>query len=168
MQKELEAEKALVIEKCSRLIKAIDFGMLTTQAEDGSLHSRPMSANGEVGPNGELWFFTYGQSYKVFEAVEHPQCNVTFSDIKNNSYVSVSGVARLSRDKALMASLWKAPLKAWFPEGLDTQDIALLVVTAERLEYWDGPAKPLAQTIELLGAMTGVKVEMGDNKKVTL
>jgi general stress protein 26 len=168
MQSQLEAEKSAVLDKVTRLIKAIDFGMLTTQAEDGSLHSRPMSANGEVGPNGELYFFTYGQSYKVFEAVEHPQCNVSFSDIKNNSYVSVSGIARLVRDKALMAHLWKPELKAWFPQGLETQDIALLQVTPERAEYWDGPSSAVAQTISFLGALTGVEVKIGENKKVTL
>ena len=168
MTNSFKVEQAETLLKVIQLIKKIDFCMLTTQAEDGSLHARPMSVNGEVGPNAELWFFTYGQSYKVFETTEHPQCNVSFSDIQNNTYVSVSGIARLVRDEEKIQQLWKPELKAWFPEGVKTPDIALLSVTPERAEYWDGPGKAISQTIELLSAVTGVRVNLGENKKVTL
>lgn len=57
--------------KLRELVKQIDFCMLTTIAADGSLHSRPMSANGEIELNGDLWFFTYADSAKVAE-VDRP------------------------------------------------------------------------------------------------
>ncbi len=44
------------LEKLVSMIKKIDCGMLTTVAEDGSLHSRPMSENGKVEHDGNLWF----------------------------------------------------------------------------------------------------------------
>jgi general stress protein 26 len=164
----IETEKTAVTAKITRLIKDIGFCMLTTQSEDGSLHSRPMHANANIGPDLELWFFTYGQSYKVFEAVAHPQCSVTFSDIKNNTYVSVSGLARLVRDQDKINMLWKPELKAWFPQGLETPDLALLKVTADRAEYWDGPAAVVTHTISFLGALTGVNVNLNEHAKTTI
>ena len=44
------------LEKLRDLIKDIDFCMLTTVDEDGYLHSRPMSSNGEIDRDGDIWF----------------------------------------------------------------------------------------------------------------
>ena len=51
------------------------------------------------------------------------------------------------RDKA--EQLWSAPLKAWFPDELDTPGLALIKVHAESAEYWEGPSSKVAR---LLGA----------------
>ena len=72
-------------EKLAKMIKDIDFGMLTTQDEDGTLRSRPMSVNRKVDFDGDLWFFTYGNSHKVIEAKKHPQVNVSFADNSSNA-----------------------------------------------------------------------------------
>ena len=45
------------LEKLRDLMKDINFCMLTTLDDDGCLRSRPMSTNGEVEANGDLWFF---------------------------------------------------------------------------------------------------------------
>lgn len=156
------------IQKIARMIKDIDFGMLTTVDENGTLHSRPMSANRNVEFDGDIWFFTYGNSHKVIEAQKNRNVNVSFSDIKGQTYVSLSGTAELVRDKAKIEELWEPILKAWFPEGTETPDIALLKVSAERAEYWDSPGNFLSKTIELVRAMTGQPVEIGENKKVNL
>ena len=46
------------------MIKDIDFCMMTTVDEDGDLRSRAMSVNGDVDPDGDLWFFTGASSPK--------------------------------------------------------------------------------------------------------
>lgn len=154
--------------KLAKLIKDIDIAMLTTEDEDGTLRSRPMSVNGEVDFDGDLWFFTYGHSHKVMEAAQHPQVNVAFSDIKKFNFVSVSGTAELVRDKAKIEELWKPELKAWFPDGVDTPDIALLKINAEKAEYWDSPASPIAHAMALVKVMTGQPADIGENRKVSL
>jgi general stress protein 26 len=156
------------IEKIAKLIKGMDIGMLTTTDEDGSLRSRPMSCNGKVEFDGDIWFFTYGKSHKVEESKKHPQVNVAFSDIKNMKYVSVTGTAQLVRDQAKIDELWLPELKAWFPEGKETPDIALLKVTAHKAEYWDTPNSIIAHTIALFKVATGQPVDVGENKKVNL
>lgn len=164
-----ETERGEDVRKLARMIKDIDFGMLTTVDDDGTLRSRPMSTNGKVEFDGDIWFFTYGSSHKVLEAQHHPQVCVSFSNPKDQSYVSLSGTAELVRDKGKIEELWEPQLKAWFPDGVDTADIALLKVTARRGEYWDAPSSVVAHAVSLVKALaTGKPAQPGENKKVDL
>ena len=160
-------------EKLARLreiIKAVDICMLTTVGDDGSLHSRPMSNNRDVEFDGSLWFFTYGSSHKADEIGTVPQVNASFADPEHHYYVSLSGSAKIVRDRAKIAELWKPVYKAWFPEGIDTPDIALLHVEAERGEYWDGSKGGfIAQAIGMVSALVqGREAGYGENESVDL
>jgi len=112
--------------------------MLTTAAGD-SLRSRPMipCRNGE---DGALWFFTRAGDAKVDEALHQPRVNVSFMDADGNRYVSVSGAAALVRDREKLRELWDERERALFPRGPDDPELALLRVSVERAEIWDGPA----------------------------
>lgn len=163
-------EQTQDVQKLAKLIKDIDLCMLTTREADGQLRSRPMSVNRKVEFDGDMWFFTYGHSHKVMDAEQNPQVNVSFSDMKNNNYVSVSGRAELVRDKDKIKELWLPELKAWFPEGVDTPDIALLKVNAEKAEFWDVPSPLVAQVTALFQSVTGGNKapSVGENKKIDL
>ena len=157
------------VKKIADLIKSIDFGMLTTLDAEGRLHSRPMSSNKEVEFDGDVWFFTYGSSPKVHEIENKPYVNVAFSDPKTQTYVSLSGRAELVRDPEKIKQLWQPSLKAWFPNGVDEPDIALIKVNADQAEYWDSPASPIAHAISLAKvALTGHPDQPGENEKVSL
>ena len=143
--------------------------MLTTIDEDGTLHSRPMSTNGQVESDGTLWFFTYANSHKVTEVEQHQQVNVSFSAPSKQRYVSMSGTAQLVQDRNKIQELWKPELKAWFPNELDEPDIALLKVNVVKAEYWDAPSSWVAHTIGLVKAIaTGEKASSGENEKINL
>jgi len=45
------------IARIAKLMAAMDFCMLTTRTKGGRLHARPMSNNGEVEFDGDVWFF---------------------------------------------------------------------------------------------------------------
>jgi general stress protein 26 len=135
--------------KLREIVKALDICMLTTVDERGDLHSRPMSNNRDVEFDGDLWFFTYGSSHKVDEVGRVPKVNASFADIENQLYVSLTGRAEVVRDRAQIEELWKPELRAWFPEGKETPDIALLKVTVERAEYWDGSQSGENEKLEL-------------------
>lgn len=162
-------ERDRQIEKLRELVKDIEICMLTTIDDDGSLRSRPMSTNGHIEANGDLWFFTNASSHKVNEVDRHQQVNVSFSEPKKQEYVSMSGTAELIQDRNKMQELWKPELKAWFPNELEDPDIALLKVTVEKAEYWDAPAGWVAHTIGLVRSITtGEKGSVGENEKITL
>ena len=157
------------VAKIGELIKDIDFGMLTTVDAEGRLHSRPMSTNKKVKFDGDVWFFTYASTPKVYEIEKKPSVNVAFADPKGQTYVSLSGRAELVRDPAKLKELWTPELKAWFPKGLEEPDIALLKINAEHGEYWDAPASIVAHAISLVKAVTtGSPAHPGENEKVDL
>jgi general stress protein 26 len=157
------------LRKLREIVKAVDICMLTTLDERGELHSRPMSNNREVEFDGDLWFFTYGSSHKVDEVGRVSRVNAAFADIDGQQYASVSGRAEVVRDRAKIEELWQPHLKAWFPEGADTPDIALLKVTAERAEYWDGSQSVVAHAVSLVSALvTGEPAQAGENEKIEL
>jgi len=153
--------------KLKEMIKDIDLCMLTTVDESNDLHSRPMSLNSDVDENGDLWFFTSSNSHKASEIERTPNVNVSFIDTRKQHYVSISGMAELVRDKQKIKELWKPVLKAWFPDGPDQPDVALLKVNVRKAEYWDGPSSTIAQAISFVSAIvTGKQVELGENKKL--
>ena len=154
-------------EKLREMIKDIDLCMLTTVDESDDLHSRPMSLNGDVDEQGNLWFFTSSNSHKASEIERTPNVNVSFIDTDQQHYVSISGDAELVKDKQKIKELWKPVLKAWFPDGPDQPDVALLKVKVKKAEYWDTPSSTIAQAISFVSAIfTGKQVEMGENKKL--
>lgn len=158
------------LQKLRKLVKDIDFAMLTTVDTDGTLHSRPMSTNGDVEFDGDLWFFTYHHSHKVEEITRNPQVNVSFAKPDDQAYVSITGRAQLVRDQAMIDRLWKPSLKAWFPNGKDDPNIALLKVECEKAEFWDSPGSVFAHAISLGKALlTGQPAtDVGENKKLDL
>ena len=157
------------VEKIRSLIKAIDFCMLTTVDEAGKLHSRPMSVNGHVESNGDLWFFTSDKSHKVDEVAARPEVNVAFADPGHQNYVSMAGRAEVVKDRSKIKELWQPHLRAWFPDGPDQPDVALLKVHVDHAEYWDSPSSTVAHVVGLAKSLlTGAPKDVGENKKVNL
>src|SRR5215216_1001461 len=155
------------LQKIRDMVKDIDFCMLTTVDEEGYMHSRPMSANGEIDPNGDIWFFTGVSSHKVSEIAKLPKVNVSFADPENQHYVSISGTAQLVRDRGKIEELWKPEFKMWFPGGKDDPEIALLRVSLEKAEYWDSPSSTIGYALSFVSSLvTGKQPDFGENKKV--
>lgn len=155
------------LQKLREMVKDIDFCMLTTVDENGDLRSRPMSSNGEIDPNGDIWFFTGASSHKVSEIEKLPKVNVSFADPDNQRYVSVTGTAQLIRDRKKIEELWKPEFKMWFPEGKDDPEVALLRVSLEKAEYWDSPSSTIGFALSFVSSLvTGKEADYGENKKL--
>jgi general stress protein 26 len=158
------------VAKLAKLIKGVRVAMLTTVEADGCLRSRPMHTQ-ENYFDGTLWFFTWVDSAKVHE-IEHDQhVNLSYADPSEQVYVSVSGRARLVRDRAKIEELWNPVHKAWFPQGVDDPNIGLLRVDVEKAEYWDSPSSKVVQLIGFTKAMLTGKAygeEAADHRKVNL
>lgn len=159
---------AEAFKKLGELIDGIQFAMLTSVSQEGTLHSRPMATQ-QVEFDGDLWFFTGASTEKVGEVQHEHQVNVAYADPQNQRYVSVAGTARLVRDQAKIKELWKPALKAWFPKGLDDPDLALLKVEVASAEYWDSPSSTVAQVVGFAKALvTGQRAQMGENEQLKL
>lgn len=156
------------IRKLGEMIRDIKVAMLTTAEPDGTLRSRPMMMQ-DVEFDGDLWFFTAASSPKVQEVQQVNQVNVSFAAPDKQRYVSVSGRASLVRDGRKIKELWNPLFKAWFPDGLDDPDLALLKVSVDQAEYWDSPSGKMVAIAGFAKALvTGERMEGGENQKLDL
>ena len=154
--------------KLTELIEDIRIAMLTTAMPDGMLRSRPMATQ-QTESDGDLWFFTQASAAKAAEIRTNPHVNVSYASPRENRYVSVSGTATLVRDRKKMEELWDQLYKAWFPQGLEEPDLALLRVDIERAEYWDAPSGTMAEIAGLLKVpATRGPSAAGENEKIDL
>lgn len=163
-----QQDRAEGIRKLAEMMKDIKVAMLTTVEPDGTLRSRPMMVQ-DVEFDGDLWFFTAAGSAKVQETRRSDEVNVSFASFDKQRYVSVSGRASLVRDRSKIEELWNPLFKAWFPDGLDDPDLALLKVNVDQAEYWDSPSGKMVALAGFVKALaTGERIEGGDNQKLDL
>lgn len=155
------------LEKLKELTEGIDLCMLTT-IHKGILRSRPMSTQ-EMSDDGVLWFFTSDDTAKVDEIDGDNRVNLSYAKPDDSTYVSISGRAAVNHDKNKMKELWNPVLTAWFPDGLDQPDLALLKVEVEQAEYWETTSGKLVQLFGFVKALTtGESADWGKNKKIEL
>lgn len=164
-----QAQKDDSFERLKDRIKDVKVAMLFTEEEDGSYRSRPMYTH-QVDDEGFLWFFTWKNSDKVLAIQRNPRINLGYSDPDDDVYATISGDAELSLDKTKMKELWNPMLKAWFPEGLDDPNLALLKITVKKAEYWDAASSKMVRLIGFVKAIVSkepYKGEGTDNEKLT-
>ncbi len=107
--------------------------MLVTRSADNKLSARPMFI-AQLEDDGDLWFATDVDSGKVEDLLANPQVAVTMSG--GGSYVSISGQARVVRDRQKIDELWSESWKVWFPQGKSDPRLTLINVSASQGEYW--------------------------------
>ena len=109
-----------------------------------------------------------GISRDQFMARHHANhVNVAYADPEDQTYVSVSGTARLVKDKAKLKELWSPIYKTWFPQGLRDPDVTLLKVDVTEAEYWDSPGNVISSIMVAFALATGARVDYGEHKKVS-
>lgn len=147
-------------------IKEIKFAMLTTLEADNEFHTRPMATQ-QMDADGTLWFFTYNDSAKVYEVEKDKKVGLSYADPGSETYVAATGTAEVVRDRNKINELWSDILKAWFPNGKDDPQIALLKITLSHAEYWDRPGGKMVKLFQMAKAyVTGEPDSGGRNEKL--
>ena len=153
--------------KLREMIKGIKFAMLTTVEDDGSLRSRPMLTL-DVQFDGDLYFFTRVSAAKVNEVERDRHVCVSYVAPEDQRYVSMSGLARLLRNRAKMEEFWTPELKAWFPDGVGDPELALLWISVTQAEYWEGPSGTLMYMAGAKEMAAGMAFGNSENEKLDL
>ncbi|WAC72521.1 pyridoxamine 5'-phosphate oxidase family protein [Roseateles sp. SL47] len=136
--------------KLWNLIKDTRFAMFTTRHANGHLHSRPMTTqNRSVDEDDTLWFFMSRSGEPVADIQGDFVVNVSYANTDEDHYVSVSGRAALVEDRTKREQLWNKAAQAWFPQGVDDPDVALVQVKITHASYWDVKASKLTQLYEM-------------------
>jgi general stress protein 26 len=150
------------------LIDDIEIAMMTTRRSDGSLVSRPMATQARA-PGSDLWFVTNGETAKIDELETDPHVNLAYYKNGTYEFVSVSGIARLSRDPQRIRELYAADWRAWFGDeggarngGPEDPRIVLVLVEAQSATYLKarhGKAITLFNVVK--GVVTGERADVG-------
>jgi general stress protein 26 len=157
--------KADDVERVWQLMEKIGFAMLVT-VEGQKLRARPMSAYVRPHENA-VYFLTDARRHKDEQIAQHPGVNLSFADTGGQKYVSVTGHADISNDRARIKELFSTPAKAWW-DGPDDPQIRVLKVTPDDAEFWDSPGTVISYVKMAAAAATGSRPDLGDNRKVDM
>jgi general stress protein 26 len=105
----------------------------------------------------------------VADLEEHPEVNVTYADPGKDSYVSISGTARVVEDFERKKAMWNIAAQAWFPGGPTDSDLALVAVLIAEAEYWDVKSNQAVQLFKMAKAAgIGEPPKMGEHRRVRM
>jgi len=151
-------------QKIWNLIKDIKTGMLTTRHGD-DLRSRPMVLVQDEY-DGTLWFYTDLESEKVFELESDNDVCLSFADPDDQVYVSLTGVGRVTQDKALIDKYWNSFVSAWFPDGKDSPNVAMLEIKVLKGEHWNSDSSAMVKSVKTAKAkLKNEQPDLGEHKK---
>lgn len=152
------------LRQLSQLIKPIAVAMLTNMDSDGCIEARPMSPL-EMDDSGDIWFLMDMRS----GLGEHLQVmNLGFSDVAHSTYVSISGHGELDSERATLERLWTESARPWFPEGLESEHLAVLKFSPHTAQYWDSPGSKMVRMVALAASVAARKPVGGMGKHGTL
>lgn len=106
------------LKKFYEMVEAIEIAMMTTRRPDGHLESRAMATQ-KPASGADLWFVTLESTGKLRDIEHDPHVNLSFYKDRTREWISVSGLAKLSRDRQRIHELYASDWKMWFPEGDD-------------------------------------------------
>ncbi len=157
------------LEKFHALVEKIEIAMLTTRRPDGHLESRAM-ANQKRAAGADLWFVTADGSSKLRDIEQDPHVNLAYLNTGSYEWVSASGIATLSRDRAKIAELYAPEWKGWFGQEGDprhgTPDdprIVLIGVDVHAAVFLEvNKPKPVVLFELAKGWLTGEAAEPGE------
>ena len=178
-EKEKDAARSNVrpgtLDELWKLVEGIETAMLTTRRADGHMVSRPMATQKRAS-GADFWFATMDHMPKVTEISAEPLVNLAYYKDRTREWVSVSGEAFVSKDRATIRKLWAPDWKFWFPNeggekdgGAEDPRIVLIGVRAVSAQYMTLEKPQALVLFDLVKAkVMGKTPEMGEVKRIRL
>jgi general stress protein 26 len=176
-KKKTESDRKVrgTLEELWDLVEGIEVAMLTTRRADGHMVSRPMATQ-RRSAGADFWFVTMEDLPKVRELSREPKVNLSYYRDRTREWVSVSGIAKISRDRDKIRRLWAPDWKFWFPDeggakdgGPEDPRIGLIGVDARSAQYMTlEKPQPLVLFELMKSKLTGKTPEVGEVKQVRI
>jgi general stress protein 26 len=150
-------------------IDEIEIAMMTTRRPDGHLHSRAMATQKRAA-GADLWFVTLEDTEKVRNIEADPHINLAYYKDRTREWISVSGLASITRDRQKIHELYAPDWKAWFPKEDDprhgTKDdprMVLIGVDVHAATFLEvNQPQPIVLFEVIKGWVTGSTPEIGE------
>ena len=152
----------------------IEIAMMTTRRRDGHLQSRAMATQRRA-EGADLWFVSMDGTAKLSDLEVDPHVCLSYYKDRTREWISVSGIARISRDRSKIRELYAPDWKAWFgSEGdprhgtPDDPRMVLIGIDVHAAAFLEVNKPQPVILFELVkGWMTGKAPEIGDMHHVT-
>ena len=157
------------LEKLYEHIDEVEIAMMTTRRPDGHLQSRAMATQ-KRATGADLWFVTLEDAQKLRDIGNDPHVNLSYYKDRTREWVSVSGIATISRDRQKIHELYAPDWKAWFPKDRDprhgTADdprMVLIGVDVHAAAFLEvNKPQPVVLFEVVKGFLTGSTPELGE------
>jgi len=106
------------LDKFYAMVDDIEIAMMTTRRADGHLESRAMASQKRAA-GADLWFVSRDNTAKLRDLAADPHVNLSYYKDRTREWISVSGLATISRDRQKIHELYAADWKMWFAEEGD-------------------------------------------------
>lgn len=161
------------LEPLYTMIEKLDTAMMTTRRPDGHLESRAM-ANQKHASGADLWFVSRDGTSKLRDLDSDPHVNLAYYNPDSREWISVSGVARVSRDRQKIRELYEPDWKMWFGDEGGEHDgtpddprIVLIGIDVHAAVYLEvNKPKPVVLYELAKGWLTGTKPQIGEMHSV--
>ena len=87
--------------------------MMVTRRSDGHMQARAMATQKRAA-GADLWFVTADGSAKLRDLTADPHINLTYYKDRTREWVSISGIATITRDREKIHELYAPDWSAWF------------------------------------------------------
>ena len=173
---DVRASEILMKSELSQLYEMIEdskVAMMTSRRSDGILRSRPMANQKQAG-GADLWFITSEETTKLDDIRNDPHVNLSYFRESKMEWVSVSGIATISRDRKIIHEIYASDWKIWFPDEGDprhgTPDdprMVLIGIDVELAEFLEvNKPKPLVLFEIAKGWITRTDPDLGEMHKL--
>jgi general stress protein 26 len=140
--------------------------VVTHDGESEMLRARPMAAHPDEHSNA-IYFLTDAGAPKDEAVLGNDNVCLTFSDVKRQRYVSVTGRADVLNDRPMISRFWSSADKAFWRDENDPA-IRLFRVVPIAAEYWEGPGLIVGSVKMIAARATGARPKFHTNAKVML
>lgn len=149
------------VEKIRHIAKAARSCLFGTTHDALFLDVRPMAVQ-EVDDSGCVWFLS-GRSSNKNHRLEHDvHVQLLFANPGASEFMSLTGRATVSDDRALRERFWTSMAKTWFPGGVDDPELTVIGVIADEGRYWDTTHGKAVTMLKIAaGAVTGRNAGVG-------
>ena len=150
-------------------IDEIEIAMMTTRREDGHLQSRAMATQ-KRAEGADLWFVTSDGTQKLRDLAADPHTNLSYYKDRTREWISVSGIATVTRDRQKIHELYAPDWRAWFPDEGDprhgTKDdprLVLIGVDVHAAAFLEvNKPQPVVLFEVIKGWVTGTAPDVGE------
>lgn len=161
------------LDKLYELIDDIGTALMTTRRPDGHLEARAMAIQ-KRAPGADLWFVTRDGTGKIQAIEADGHVNLGFYKDRTREWISISGLARIVRDRQKIHELYAADWKIWFGEEGDprhgTPDdprMALIGIDIHAAVFLEADKPQPVVLFELVkGWITGNEPEIGKMHRI--